>query len=352
MHTSAWQLAESWMTSRQILDPAYAEKLGCVLSALHRGKITHADTNAKGTQLKMSLTLADGQRAVFKPKAYNIDYVMVGTPYAGKDRHNAEIAAFHLNRIIGLNRSPIVVGRRLDLESDIRPVGHKNLLNTYYYRDGNTCFYGKCHYCKGPETGVCASRTSMEGSVSLWFPDSYSLSKPLPHPWRRTYRENKVAIWERDSNYCATVINTRPYEIPPRLLDLIEIAIFDFLSSNADRHHYEIFEYSSKDSMVIALDNGKSFGNPYADEESILAPLVQCCTLRKSTYNKLLPLQHGVLGQVLFNVLQTEPLSPILTPKHYVAVDRRLKTVLRVIDECIEKQDGDKDRVLKDYGYD
>lgn len=347
---TAWQLAELWLTSRHITDPEKSTQIGCVLAALRKEKITHADTGVKGTQLKVSLTLKGGQRAAFKPKAYDRDYIMVGTPYAGKDRHNAEIAAFHLNRIIGMHNVPLVVGRKIDLESEIRPIAHKNLLNTFYYKDGNTCFYGKCYYCKGPETGTCADRFTMEGSITLWLPDSYALSAPLPHPWRRTYRPNKKAIWERDPNYCETVRNTRPYETAPRLLDIIDVAIFDFLISNADRHHYETFEYS-KDSIVVALDNGKSFGNPYVDVESILTPLIQCCTVRASTYDRLLDLTNGVLGQVLYNVLLSEPLAPVLTPLNYQAVDRRLETVIQAIRNCIDKHKGDESIVLADDGH-
>lgn len=342
---SAWELAESFMNSRQVLDPTETDKLGCVLAALHSSKITHVDASAKGTQLKVMLTLEGGQRAVFKPKSYDRDFVMVGTAFAGKDRHNAEIAAFHLNRILGFNSAPVVVGRKVDMESDLRPVAHKSVLDTYYYQGGNSCFYGKCHYCKGPETGVCASRTTLEGSVSLWFPESYTLGKVVLHPWRRTYRTNRPAIWETDPNYCEKVRSTRPYELAHRLLDLIDVAIFDFIDSNADRHRYETFEYS-KNSIVIALDNGKSFGNPYSDEESILAPLYQCCTVRMSTYARLSDLKDGVLGQVLFNVLETEALAPLLTPQHYIAVDRRLHTVLNTINKCIRQASGDRTRVL------
>lgn len=332
--TTAWQLAESWITFRQITDPNDSESLGCVLAALRKDRIKHADTASQGTQLKVAMTLSGGQRVAFKPMTYERDFVMVGTPYAGRDRHNAEIAAFHLNRIIGLNRVPIVVGRKIDLESDIRPIAHKQLLSTYFYRDGNTCFYGKCAYCKGPEYGVCAMRTMLEGSVTLWLPDSYSLGSPIPHPWRRTYRPNKPAKWEKDPNYCQKVKNVRPYETAPRLLDLIDIAIFDFIISNADRHHYETFEYS-KDSIVVALDNGKAFGNPYTDEYSILAPLYHCCMVRRTMYTRLLDLRGEVLGQVLFNVLQSEPLHPVLTPQNYIAVDRRLEKVIKTIRDCI-----------------
>lgn len=76
-----------------------------------------------------------------------------------------------------------------------------------------------------------------------------------------------------------------PYDKGPRLLDLMDTAIFDFIIGNADRHHYEVFA-EQPDSMVLLLDNAKSFGNPEHDEMSILAPINQCCLLRKSTFER------------------------------------------------------------------
>lgn len=40
------------------------------------------------------------------------------------------------------------------------------------------------------------------------------------------------------------------------LLDLIDIAIFDFLISNGDRHHYELVRILKK-TRVLIIDNGK-----------------------------------------------------------------------------------------------
>lgn len=57
-----------------------------------------------------------------------------------------------------------------------------------------------------------------------------------------------------------------------RLLNLIDVAIFDFLIQNGDRHAYEVY----KDKVVL-VDNGKGLGNPAVDELDILAPLYQCC---------------------------------------------------------------------------
>lgn len=35
-----------------------------------------------------------------------------------------------------------------------------------------------------------------------------------------------------------------PYDKGRRLLDLMDMAVFDFLMGNMDRHHYEIFDVS------------------------------------------------------------------------------------------------------------
>ena len=80
---------------------------------------------------------------------------------------------------------------------------------------------------------------------------------------------------------------TPPYDKGGRLLDLMDTAIFDFIIGNADRHHYEVFE-GQPDSMVLLLDNAKSFGNPELDDMSILAPIQQCCLLRKTTFERLI----------------------------------------------------------------
>ena len=84
-----------------------------------------------------------------------------------------------------------------------------------------------------------------------------------------------------------------PYDKGVRFLDLIDMAIFDFIIGNADRHHYEVWA-DQPESMIILLDNAKSFGNPHHDELSILAPVAQCCLLRRSTFDRLVELKELV----------------------------------------------------------
>lgn len=67
---------------------------------------------------------------------------------------------------------------------------------------------------------------------------------------------NKIYRWELDAKYCQVVQKGDQYSKGPRLLDLVETAIFDFLIDNGDRHHYEVFQ-NMNDSSVLFIDNGK-----------------------------------------------------------------------------------------------
>lgn len=68
-----------------------------------------------------------------------------------------------------------------------------HLMGTFFFLSpgNNTCFYGKCYYCRESEP-ACAEGEIMEGSLTLWLPDVWPLQKHR-HPWGRTYREGKLA---------------------------------------------------------------------------------------------------------------------------------------------------------------
>jgi hypothetical protein len=91
-----------------------------------------------------------------------------------------------------------------------------------------------------------------------------------------------------DSDYCTMVRDIPPYDSGRRLLDLMDMAVFDFLTGNMDRHHYETFRVFGNDTFPLHLDHGRGFGKPFQDELSILAPVLQCCLMRQSTLTTLL----------------------------------------------------------------
>lgn len=129
-----------------------------------------------------------------------------------------------------------------------------------------------------------------------------------------------------------------PYNSSNRLLGIIDMAIFDFLIGNMDRHHYEMFTKFGDDGYLIHLDNARGFGRHSQDEISILAPLSQCCMIKKKTFLHLQLLAQAdyKLSDVMRESLLEDQLSPVLTEPHLLALDRRLQIILKTVEDCIE----------------
>ncbi|XP_025067129.1 extracellular serine/threonine protein kinase FAM20C-like isoform X2 [Alligator sinensis] len=267
------------------------------------------------------------------------------------ERHNAEISAFHLDRILDFRRIPPVSGRLVNISNEVRDITtDKKLAKTFFISPaGNVCFYGECSYYCSTEHALCGKPDQLEGSMAALLPDK-SLAKrhSWRSPWRRSYHKSKKAEWELNQNYCTQVRETPPYDRGSRLLDLIDMTVLDFLMGNMDRHHYETFEKFGNDTFLLHLDNGRGFGRHSHDEMSILAPLQQCCSIKKSTYLRLqlLATEAYRLSDVMRESLASDRLSPILSEPHLEALDRRLQKVLDMVRECMVK--GSHKEVLVD----
>lgn len=98
-------------------------------------------------------------------------------------------------------------------------------------------------------------------------------------------------------------------------------------------------------SALLLIDNGKSFGNASHDEITILFPLLQCCVIRNSTYQHLKKLSLIKISRIINELLVNDPLWPLLTDDHIVAMDRRLVMILAAIEICLET--FNKNNVLK-----
>ncbi|KAJ8251585.1 hypothetical protein GJAV_G00222920 [Gymnothorax javanicus] len=334
--------------------------LQALLEQLATHRIVSAVQKPGGTQLKLLMTFPNYGQALFKPKKqerddetdFNLFY------FSDFERHNAEIAAFHLDRVLGFQRIPPVVGRLINVTSEIKDITtDRKLARTFYTSPvGNVCFYGQCSYYCSTEHAVCGRPFAMEASLAAMLPDlSLAQRRSWRSPWRRSYSRSKLAQWEKDPNFCATVKKTPPYNKGTRLVDLIDMTILDFLMSNMDRHHYETFEKFGNDTFLLHLDNGRAFGRHSRDEPSILAPLEQCCRIRRSTLLRLQLLSRPEyrLGDVMRESLSQDPLTgvaPLLSELHLSALNRRLATVLRTVRQCQERghDAGNSDVVIYD----
>lgn len=60
--------------------------------------------------------------------------------------------------------------------------------------------------------------------------------------------------WEDDNNYCDSVKSNYSSE---RILDFIDVSVFDFIIGNGDRHRYEVVEQFNN--TILLIDNGKRY---------------------------------------------------------------------------------------------
>uniref|UniRef100_A0A8C9AAV4 FAM20C golgi associated secretory pathway kinase n=1 Tax=Prolemur simus TaxID=1328070 RepID=A0A8C9AAV4_PROSS len=315
-----------------------------LLHDLSSQKITSVAMKSGGTQLKLIMTFRNHGQALFKPMKQTREQE---TPpdffyFSDYERHNAEIAAFHLDRILDFRRVPPVAGRMVNMTKEIRDVTRdKKLWRTFFISPANNiCFYGECSYYCSTEHALCGKPDQIEGSLAAFLPDlSLAKRKTWRNPWRRSYHKRKKAEWEVDPDYCEEVKQTPPYDSHHRVLDIMDMTIFDFLMGNMDRHHYETFEKFGNETFIIHLDNGRGFGKYSHDELSILVPLQQCCRIRKSTYLRLqlLAREEYKLSLLMAESLQKDQVAPILYQPHLEALDRRLRIVLQAVRDCIER---------------
>ena len=87
------------------------------------------------------------------------------------------------------------------------------------------------------------------------------------------------------------------------------------------------------------------------DDLSILAPIYQCCLFRYSTLEKLFRFYQGPkhLSDLMRDIMSSDPINPVLLERHLVALDRRVKIILKTVYKCIAK--NSLHRVLVDDGF-
>ncbi|XP_020503810.1 pseudokinase FAM20A [Labrus bergylta] len=308
-----------------------------------------------GHHLKLALKMQNFAKVMFKPMRQQRDEE---TPedffyFVDFQRHNAEIAAFHLDRVLDFRRVPPVSGRLVNVTGEVLQVTHNEDLRGVFFISpaNNTCFFAKCLYVCKTEYAVCGGPDLLEGSLSAYLPGlSIAPRISIPNPWIRSYTFSGQEEWEVNPFFCDTIKQTYPYNSGNRLLNIIDMSIFDFLIGNMDRHHYEIFTKFGDEGFLLHLDNARGFGKHSQDEMSILAPLSQCCIIKRSTLMRLrlLTQRDYRLSDVMRESLEGDPLQPILTEPHLLALDRRLQKVLRAVQRCIRRL-GEDEVITRDF---
>lgn len=336
-----WEKFHKGIHQTALYDPK-DQSIDGLLMDMTNEPIIDVEMKEGGTQLKLIITFSDEGQALFKPMRHSRDYETLPDHFYFTDyeRHNAEIAAFHLDKVLGFYRVPPTAGRKVNMTYDIKRLADHKLAKTFFKSPANNvCFHGACSYYCDTSHAICGNPDMLEGSFATFLPpEKIAARKTWRNPWKRSYSKHRKAYWEAYDDLCEKVKQRAPYNKGRRLLDLIDMHIFDFFQGNMDRHHYETLKDFGNNTFHLHLDNGRGFGKSIHDEMSILAPIYQCCQIRYSTFLKLAKLYVGPekLSSETRQSLSKDSISPILTEPHLYALDRRVIKVLKEIYTCIE----------------
>lgn len=368
----------------------YHDLISKISAHLCHSTLVQTDLLNKGTQLKFLLTLENPKRntqasaaklqskfidhkyatahnqfrAVFKPKWYDNTQTFPNV-VDGKDRHYGEVIGFLLSILLEIYTAPLTVLTRFKMV-DLVSTASENLNATFFHGPGNlSCFQGKCLYCTRGNA-VCSDST-VSGALIL-FVENEEFRK-VRHPYQRSYVHSRTKPWETDPAFCFNHV-AKLYD-RAFILDIVDIAVFDFLLQNGDRHHLEkvsveldpVDDYNEikenidhdaekprqpvqkreKIEKFVLFDNGKSFGNPAADNLDILAPLYQCCILRSRTYNTLIRLRGGLMIRLLKLLSEQSACSmseEVMNEAQWRAMERRLNLIYATVNYCVRKHHG------------
>ena len=113
---SVWDKFQFSISKREM----YSERPGVtreLLEEMKRLPIVGVEQKEGGTQLKLIVTFEDGGQALLKPMRFPRSQETLPNHFYFTDyeRHNAEVAAFHLDNILGFRRAIPVTGRILNI---------------------------------------------------------------------------------------------------------------------------------------------------------------------------------------------------------------------------------------------
>ncbi|MEB2310725.1 MAG: hypothetical protein OZ921_08055 [Sorangiineae bacterium] len=254
------------------------------LARLATSPIARATRNRGGATVTLRLTFTDGARAVFKPEQ---------THSAGNYR--AEIAAYHLDRLLGFGRTAPVAGRRVARE---------------WLRASLAASGADAAWLERFDREVVARDGLVAGAVVAW-------------------HEGRLVPVEPPRGWTESV----PDELRARVPEWSDLTVFDYLIDNPDRQSGGNVLALGRAGGLIFLDNAAGFTDARARAgfslEKRLAPL---CWFRPET---VAALRHSpALGGALERSLASDALAPVLAERHYAALDTRAARVLAHVDEC------------------
>lgn len=274
-----------------------------LLAPLRTGTLKSVKFNRGGTTLSMRLELDNGARAAFKP-----DQVILQLP-------RREIAAYRLDRLLGIGRVPPAIARSFPLADLIAAVDPA-------HRGG----IGRLR------TDAVARNGIVRGEMSWWIPvisDVYIGAARLDET-------DAIVTWRRWLRIDARI----PADRVGLAHQVSAMTLFDFLTDNLDRWSGNNSKTSKDGTVLYFMDNTLSFGRAMKGSYRTRRYLERCQVFSRRVVGRLRALDDATLQAAL--AVDRGPYDELLTRREIAAVLGRRAVALGYIDQLIATHGEDK----------
>jgi hypothetical protein len=275
-----------------------------LLAQLRDSPLVAVKLNRGGSSLSLRADLENGSRAACKPNQIHMH-----------SQPRREIAAYRVNRLLGLASVPPAIGRRFiatemaDRFRADRPRDRVRFLaEAVPERDG-----------------------SLVSEMSWWVPD---LGPAMLDGFEIDSTEG-VVTWKR---YLTAGVDIAPESVP-LVAQVSDLVLFDFIINNSDRWSGGNLKSTQKGRILVFLDNTLSFGGDPNGHTRVRTYLFRSQKFSRRLIERLRRLDQGQLEEALTSDI--DPFPHLLERNEIRAVLKRRDYAIRYVDELLQQHGED-----------
>ena len=288
------------------------------IEALRSAEIREVAKGKGGRSLAFRITLADGTRGYFKPKQ----------TFSAAHWYS-EVAAYYLDRELGLGRVPPTTGRAFRWSQLKQAAGNDERVS---------------------ELGIAPDGT-VKGAFIWWVPEPLKRIR-MGRKWERWVRvQNTLPVtpYQRPVDYRAD-LNRRPGvreatdprrpiaqapDTEGRPAELSDLIVFDYLTQNVDRWGGDFTNVRSRGAAgpLIYLDNGAGF---WLGEQRLGLMEARLKALQRFRRATIEAVRRFDIERFAAR-LQDDPLAPVLNGKQLDGLAQRCGALLEHVDAMVAR---------------